>query len=110
MSVQLSLSHFRSVGTLKGNVPTDLRLYIMPADRIWDKLDSVSVENGTIHTETSPSSIQVYKVVGVTQQRQIILPLSLKETAGKATLNLTFAADGNLMVDKVNVETSALMA
>lgn len=82
----------------------------MPAERIWDKPDSVSVENGTIQTETSPSSIMVYKVVGVTQQRQIILPLSLKETAGKATLNLTFAADGNLMVDKANVETSALMA
>ena len=82
----------------------------MPAERIWDKPDSVSVENGTIQTETSPSSIQVYKVVGVTQQRQIILPLSLKETAGKATLNLTFAADGNLTVDKANAETSALMA
>lgn len=82
----------------------------MPAERIWDKPDSVSVENGTIQTETSPSSIQVYKVVGVTQQRQIILPLSLKETAGKASLNLTFAADGNLTVDKANAETSALMA
>ena len=97
-------------GTLKGNVPADLRLYIMPAERICDKPDSISVENGTIQTATSPSSIQVYKVVGVTQQRQIILPLSLKETAGKATLNLTFAADGNLTVDKANAETSALMA
>lgn len=82
----------------------------MPAERIWDKPDSVSVENGAIQTETSPSSIQVYKVVGVTQQRQIILPLSLKENAGKATLNLTFAADGNLMVDKANAEISALIA
>lgn len=82
----------------------------MPAERIWDRPDSVSVENGAIQTETSPSSIQVYKVVGVTQQRQIILPLSLKETAGKATLNLTFAADGNLMVDKANAEISALIA
>ena len=97
-------------GTLKGNVPADLRLYIMPAKRIWDKPDSISVVNGSIQTETSLSSIQVYKVVGVTQQRQIILPLSLKETAGKASLNLTFAADGNLMVDKANAETSALMA
>lgn len=97
-------------GTLKGNVPADLRLYIMPAERIWDKLDSISVVNGSILTETSLSSIQVYKVVGVTQQRQIILPLSLKETAGKASLNLTFAADGNLTVDKANAETSALMA
>ena len=97
-------------GTLKGNVPADLRLYIMPAERIWDKPDSISVVNGSIQTETSLSSIQVYKVVGVTQQRQIILPLSLKETAGKASLNLTFAADGNLMVDKANAETSALMA
>ena len=97
-------------GTLKGNVPADLRLYIMPAERIWDKLDSISVVNGSIQTETSLSSIQVYKVVGVTQQRQIILPLSLKETAGKASLNLTFAADGNLTVDKANAETSALMA
>ena len=52
----------------------------------------------------------LYKVVGVTQQRQIILPLSLKETAGKASLNLTFAAGGNLTVDKANAETSALMA
>lgn len=82
----------------------------MPAERIWDKPDSISVVNGSIQTETSPSSIQVYKVVGVTQQRQIILPLSLKETAGKASLNLTFAADGNLTVDKANAETSALMA
>ena len=97
-------------GTLKGNVPADLRLYIMPAERIWDNPDSVSVVNGSIQTETSPSSIQVYKVVGVTQQRQIILPLSLKENAGKASLNLTFAADGNLTVDKANAETSALMA
>lgn len=97
-------------GTLKGNVPADLRLYIMPAERIWDKPDSISVVNGSIQTETSLSSIQVYKVVGVTQQRQIILPLSLKETAGKASLNLTFAADGNLTVDKANAETSALMA
>ena len=97
-------------GTLKGNVPADLRLYIMPAERIWDKPDSVSVVNGSIQTETSLSSIQVYKVVGVTQQRQIILPLSLKENAGKASLNLTFAADGNLTVDKANAETSALMA
>lgn len=97
-------------GTLKGNVPADLRLYIMPAERICDKPDSISVVNGSIQTETSLSSIQVYKVVGVTQQRQIILPLSLKENAGKASLNLTFAADGNLTVDKANVETSALMA
>lgn len=97
-------------GTLKGNVPADLRLYIMPAERIWDEPDSVSVVNGSIQTETSLSSIQVYKVVGVTQQRQIILPLSLQETAGKASLNLTFAADGNLTVDKANAETSALMA
>ena len=36
--------------------------------------------------------------------------MSLKETAGKASLNLTFAADGNLTVDKANAETSALMA
>lgn len=35
-------------GTLKGNVPADLRLYIMPAERIWDKPDSVSVVNGSI--------------------------------------------------------------
>lgn len=97
-------------GTLKGNVPADLRFYIMPAERIWDKPDSISVVNGSIQTETSLSSIQVYKVVGVTQQRQIILPLSLKENAGKASLNLTFAADGNLTVDKANAETSALMA
>ena len=59
-------------GTLKGDVPADLRLYIMPAERIWDKPDSISVVNGSIQTETSPSSIQVYKVVGVTQQRQKI--------------------------------------
>ncbi len=91
-------------------MPADLRLYIMPAERIWDKPDSISVVNGSIQTETSPSSIQVYKVVGVTQQRQMILLLSLKETAGKASLNLTFAADGNLTVDKANAETSALMA
>ena len=97
-------------GTLKGDVPADLRLYIMPAEAIWDKPNTVSLTNGKIQASTAPSSIKVYKVVGITQQRQIIMPLSLKEAAGKATLNLLFAKDGNLSVDRPDAETSALMA
>ena len=97
-------------GTLKGDVPADLRLYIMPAEAIWDKPNTVSLTNGKIQASTAPSSIKVYKVVGITQQRQIIMPLSLKEAAGKATLNLLFAKDGNLTVDRPDAETSALMA
>lgn len=97
-------------GTLKGNVPDDLRLYIMPAERLWDKPDSVAVVNGKLRAETSLSSLQVYKVIGVYQQRQIIIPLSLKVTEGKAMLNLSFVADGNLQVDNPSAETSALMA
>ena len=97
-------------GTLKGNVPADLRLFIMPAERLWDNPDTINVINGKLQAATSQSSLQVYKVVGITQQRQLIIPLSLKVKDGKSVLNLSFAADGNMAVDKPNAETSALMA
>lgn len=95
-------------GKVKGEMPIGMRLYVMPAERLWDNPDSVTFANGKLQVTTTVSSCQVYKLVGATSQRQIIKPFGLKVKDGKATLDITFTPDGDVDIANADTDTRAL--
>lgn len=97
-------------GAVKGSVPADTRLYITPADRLWDNPDTLFCEGGKLHATTGNSATKVYKLIAVSSQRQLITPVSLNAKNGKTTLDIAFSADGNLDVTNANADTKALTA
>ena len=97
-------------GTAKGNIPEGMKAFVMAADRLWDKPDSLSVTDGHVKSSTTASTINIYKLIVVNGQRQVIKPICLSAKDGKATLNLTFTAEGNVDVDNANADTKALVA
>ena len=97
-------------GSVKGEMPTGMRLYVMPAERLWDNPDSIAFGNGKLRVATSESSCHVYKLVGATSQRQIIKPFGMKVKDGKAELNIAFTADGDVEIANADADTKALAA
>ena len=97
-------------GTLRGDVPSDLRLYIMPVSDSWVKPDSVSIHGTNLVFQTSSSSYNLYKLVGVASQRQVILPFHIIAKDGTAKLNLSWTQDGGLDIVNADTETKVLLA
>lgn len=97
-------------GKVKGEMPAGMRLYVMPAERLWDNPDSVKFADGKLQATTTVSSCQVYKLVGATSQRQIIKPFGLKVKDGKATLDISFTPDGDVEIVNADADTKALTA
>ncbi len=97
-------------GSVRGNMPAGMRLYVTPAERLWDNPDSVVFADGKLQVATGESSCQVYKLVGATSQRQIIKPFSMKAKDGKAALDITFTADGDVEIINADADTKALAA
>ncbi len=98
-------------GKLNGEaLPTDMRLFIAPVERVWDGPDSVSVNGGSLTATTAASSYHIYRLMGVSRQRQIIVPLALTAHGDKAELNVTIKKDGSLAIVKPTADTQALTA
>ena len=57
-------------GTLRGSVPADLKLYVMPVGVSSLQPDSVSVNGQKILANTPVSPYNIYKVVAVANRRQ----------------------------------------
>ena len=64
-------------GTLRGSVPADLKLYVMPVGVSSLQPDSVSVNGQKILANTPVSPYNIYKVVAVANRRQNIVPVHL---------------------------------
>lgn len=98
-------------GTLQGNVPAEFKLYVMPVGGAWVKPDSVTLEGRVLHAETMSSPYQLYKLVGVANQRQLIIPFHVVANKdGKAKLSLSLTDKGDLAILEADADTKALVA
>ncbi len=97
-------------GIVKGDMPAGMRLYVTPAERLWDNPDSVTFSAGKLQVTTSESTSKVYKLVGASSQRQVILPFAMNAKNGNATLDISFTADGDIKIENTDADTKALMA
>ena len=97
-------------GTLQGNVPAEFKLYVMPVGEAWEKPDSVTLEGRVFHVETTSSPYQLYKLVGVASQRQLIVPFHVvADKEGKAKVSLLLTDKGNLDILEADADTKALV-
>lgn len=97
-------------GTLRGSVPADLKLYVMPVGVSSLQPDSVSVNGQKIMANTSVSPYNIYKVVAVANRRQNIVPVHLTVKKDAANLLMTIDAEGNIDFNKADADTKALVA
>ena len=102
-------------GELQGDLPADLKLYVMPVGDAWVKPDEVSLDGKNYQVQISASPYHIYKLVGVANQRQVIVPFHLETKAaadGNATaqLNLAMKGTGDLDILPADADTKALMA
>lgn len=97
-------------GTLQGEVPADLKLYVMPVANEWNKADSMSLVGRKLQAETQLSPYHIYKLVGVANRRQVIVPFHLDTKTGTANVALDVDHDGDLSIVRADADTKALMA
>lgn len=97
-------------GTLEGKVPADLKLYVMPVGEAWVKPDSITLEGQKLQAETKLSPYQIYKLVGVASQRQMIIPFHLEAKEGTAKLTLSLTDEGLLDFVQPDADTKSLVA
>lgn len=98
-------------GTLQGSVPTDIKLYVMPVGETMASPDSVSITGNNFKAETKVSPYGIYKLVGVLDRRQLIIPFHVAYNVGTvARLALALADDGNIVFRGANADTKALVA
>ena len=102
-------------GELQGDLPADLKLYVMPVGDAWVKPNEVAIEDKSYQVQTKASPYHIYKLVGVTNQHQVIVPFHLETKAaadGNATaqLDLAMKSTGDLDILPADADTKALMA
>ncbi len=98
-------------GTLQGTAPNDMKLYVMPVVETMRTPDSVSIVGSSFKAETSVSPYGIYKLVGVLNNRQLIVPFHIVYKAGTvARLALALTKDGNIEFRGANADTKALVA
>ena len=97
-------------GTAKGFIAEGLKAFVMAADRMWERPDSVALTGGRVEAATAASAINIYKLIVVNGQRQLIMPFCLNAKDGKARLNLSFRSDGGVDISNANADTKALVA
>lgn len=98
-------------GTLKGSAPADLRLCLLPVEKNYARPDSIAVEGGQIKASAQMSAYGIYHLVGISRQRQVIVPVYMAANKdGKATLNVTLTDEGRVDVADADASTRALTA
>ena len=102
-------------GELQGDLPADLKLYVMPVGDAWVKPDEVAIEDKSYQVQTKASPYHIYKLVEVANQHQVIVPFHLETKAaadGNATaqLDLAMKSTGDLDILPADADTKALMA
>lgn len=100
----------RISGTLQGVAPNDMKLYVMPVVETMRKPDSVSIVGSSFKAETSVSPYGIYKLVGVLNNRQLILPFHVVYKAGTVARLTLALKDGNIEFRGANADTKALVA
>lgn len=95
-------------GTLQGNAPADMKLYVMPVvSEAWTNPDSVTISGQAFAVETRLSPYNIYKLVGVSNRRQIIIPFHA--TANANALQLTIDDEGKIDIRSNDADTKALV-
>lgn len=98
-------------GTLQGNVPADMKLYVMPVGEAMVSPDSISVSGNSFKAETTVSPYGIYKLVGVLNRRQLIVPFHVVYKAGAvARLTLALADGNNIAFRGADADTKSLVA
>lgn len=99
-------------GTLQGSVPGDMRLYVMPVGgETLPQPDTVTINGSNFKAETTVSPYGIYKLVGVLNRRQLIVPFHAVYKAGTvARLTIALTKDGNIEFRGANADTKALVA
>ncbi len=98
-------------GTLQGSVPADMKLYVMPVGMAVDMPDSVVIAGGKLTVETKVSPYGIYKLVGVVNRTQLIVPFhAVGKANATASLDLSLAENGNIMFRDADADTKALVA
>lgn len=108
MAASLQAQDLEVAGTYTGEVPAGLRLHVFPAENMSVKPDSMLLNGGKLSARTTPSGINIYKLVGATRQRQIIIPFYMKD--GAAKLSLSFSDKGEVRIVNADADTRALVA
>ena len=114
-SASLFAQSVKIAGELQGDLPADLKLYVMPVGDAWVKPDEVSMDGKSYQVQTTASPYHIYKLVGVANQRQVIVPFHLETKAAPnqdatAQLDLTMKGAGDLDLLHADADTKALMA
>ena len=98
-------------GSLHGNVPADMKLYVMPVADAMSSPDSIAVVGGKLSCATKVSQYGIYKLVGVLNRRQLIVPFHAACKAGAdARLDISLTEDGNIELVGADADTKSLVA
>lgn len=98
-------------GTLRGSVPADMKLYVMPVADAMSSPDSIAVVGGKFTVETKVSQYGIYKLVVVLDRSQLIVPFHVAYKAGVAVrLCISLGEDGNIEFVGADADTKSLVA
>lgn len=96
-------------GTVRGDMPQDLTLMLIPVTDDGQAFDTIKVADGRLSASVMRSPWDIYRIVGVTPTMQIILPTAIKAEGGSAKLSLEWK-DGQLAVASDDADSKALSA
>lgn len=94
-AVSLQAQQLAVGGTVTGSLPHDMTLMLMPTGSASQRSDTLKVSSGRLSAAVERSPWGIYRVIGVTPQQQIILPVAITSHDGSAELNLVWN-DGQL--------------
>lgn len=94
-------------GTVTGNMPQDMTLFLMPVTDAGQAYDTIRVDGGRLGASVRKSPWNIYRVIGVTAATQTIIPVAIEPKEGKATLELAWS-DGRLVVAATDDDNVAL--
>ena len=98
-------------GTLRGSVPADMKLYVMPVADAMSSPDSIAVVGGKFTVETKVSQYGIYKLVVVLDRSQLIVPFHVAYKAGVVErLCISLGEDGNIEFVGADADTKSLVA
>lgn len=114
-SAALFAQSVKIAGELQGDLPADLKLYVMPVGDAWVKPNEVGIDGKSYQVQTTVSPYHIYKLVGVANQRQVIVPFHLETQAtpnqdATAHFDLAMKGAGDLDLLHADADTKALMA
>lgn len=96
-------------GTLTGTSPEGMRLFVMPVmDNGQIQSDTVVIDGSRFRASTSRSPYNIYKIVCLGKERQIVLPVYLPKK-GKTILKMSFSDEDPVLLRASN-SSKALLA